>query len=417
MGAEEQSARRSMREASSQPRSGPHVSFGEAPPVAEAEQVRRQLEALLEELDRREQNLNCQLSLLDRERRAETLRQQRRDAELDEREQEIARREADLQAERAQIDARQSKVAAQESRLIREQEEWQERRRQLETDWDEQTQHAQSAIEQARGELAADRDAFEAERREQATALERREADVTQREVDLEKRHQFQQQHLARLRCELTEQAADLVRDRQRVELWSEQVRTTVGLRLRQLRRFRELLDRREADCERGWEELRERRKNDQATLIQLRQQLADDRKMLIEERIALEQQFRRRHEQLDRREAELLRGGDYVASTDDSDAPANVSSNSSLRATEQAYDDLERRKLQWQIETEDAARLLSLREDRLREQEASLARHARHLADRAAAWTRDQQQRREERRQAERLIRGLLDELADRLV
>lgn len=237
-----------------------------------AGRILEHLRTQLAELDRREQNLNSQLSSMDQERRSLRLWSQqfteeaeRREQEMRAREIQLAERESGFEAFAAQVESREKSLSAEwesiaaaraalKSELAHEieteRQELTENQRRLEIDSREfERQRAAFETEQALA-LENQRRELESLRTERLGQLEQREAEVARREIDVDKRARFHEDHLDRVRRDLAEQRRDLERERQRQKVWMEQVEESIRLRLAHVRRYRDLVAQREQSLE-----------------------------------------------------------------------------------------------------------------------------------------------------------------------
>jgi hypothetical protein len=286
-----------------------------------AGRILEHLRTQLAELDRREQNLNSQLSSMDQERRSLRLWSQqfneeaeRREQELRAREIKLAEREAGFEAYTAEVESREKSLAteweslaaaraAMKSELASEIE--QERRdlteatRRLELD-SRELQRRQSEFESAQS-LQYENNLREMEslRAEKLAEIDRREAEVTRREIDVEKRARFHEDHLDRVRRDLADQRRDLERERQRQRVWMEQVEESIRLRLAHVRRYRDLVTQREQSIEQERELLQQAKANSDA-------EIAESRKLLQAQWQAFEQGRDANLAELERRAADL---------------------------------------------------------------------------------------------------------------
>ncbi len=237
-----------------------------------AGRILEHLRTQLAELDRREQNLNSQLSSMDQERRSLrmwssqfTEDAERREQELRAREIKLAERESASDAYAAEVESREKSLAAEwetvaaaratmKSELAQEIEterrDLAEGQRRLEIDTRER-QRLESEFEHSQAlQLENQRREVEALRAERLGEVDRREADVSRREIDVEKRARFHEDHLDRVRRDLADQRRDLERERQRQRVWIEQVEESIRLRLSHVRRYRDLVAQREQSVE-----------------------------------------------------------------------------------------------------------------------------------------------------------------------
>ncbi len=237
-----------------------------------AGRILEHLRTQLAELDRREQNLNSQLTSMDQERRSLRLWSQqfteeaeRREQELRSREIQLAEREAGFEAFAGEVESREKSLATDweavaaaraslKSELAQEIEteryELAEGQRRLEID-SREFERQRSAFENEHAlELENQRRELEAMRVERLAKIEQHEADVSRREIDVEKRARFHEDHLDRVRRDLAEQRRDIERERQQQKVWSEQVEESIRLRLAHVRRYRDLVAQREESLE-----------------------------------------------------------------------------------------------------------------------------------------------------------------------
>ncbi len=237
-----------------------------------AGRILEHLRTQLAELDRREQNLNSQLSSMDQERRSLRLWSsqftedaERREQELRTREIQLAERESAHDAYVAEVESREKSLSAEwvavaaaraemkselASEIETERRELSEGQRRLDID-SRELQRREGEFEHSQAlQLENQRREMEAIRTERLGEVERRAADVTRREIDVEKRARFHEDHLDRVRRDLADQRRDLERERQRQRVWIEQVEESIRLRLSHVRRYRDLVAQREQSVE-----------------------------------------------------------------------------------------------------------------------------------------------------------------------
>jgi chromosome segregation ATPase len=529
----------------------------DAETLDEARQILEDLRVHLAELDRREQSLNSQLSLLEREQRALRLQSQKladdsREIQqvLEEREQRLTDREtaaadlvlatderqasldeqlADIERQRAQlkdlvatelIDEHQrlanrlqeveqarleieqqrarlkgelaAEVADEHRQLAARQNELdlvqiglEQERARLEEDVRAGLAHEQRALDDRSRELDLRQTEFEQKnsvfaaeiarreslreqeiaehaallaqmRAEQLAEVEARESQVSQREVDLVKRARFQEDHLIRLRSGIEAKQAELERDRASLAVWNTEVESTVRQRLSHLRKYRDLLDRRESDCESAWQALADARQQQQAKLETLRQNIIADQQALeahqqtttgdlrrhadllrlreqeVERRGARIDQLRddldRRQQLIAAREADLHAAVNWLSDHVGADEVATLLPYLEPAAIPEPVVDDQRREIadaerqlsQWQHELqrdrEAFAQMIADREQRLRAREATLGRQYEQLATREATLQSEQLRDRTEREQTFVLLESLVDQIEQRL-
>ena len=286
-----------------------------------AGRILEHLRTQLAELDRREQNLNSQLSSMDQERRSLrmwssqfTEDAERREQELRAREIKLAERESAHDAYTAEVESRERSLAAEwetlaaaraamKSELAQEIEterrELSEGQRRLDID-SRQQQRRESEFEHSQAlQLENQRREMEAIRIDRLGEIERRDADVTRREIDVEKRARFHEDHLDRVRRDLAEQRRDLERERQRQRVWIEQVEESIRLRLIHVRRYRDLVAQREQSVE------HERELHLQSKQVS-ENEILGIRRLLQEQWLAFDQEKAAQLAELERRSADL---------------------------------------------------------------------------------------------------------------
>lgn len=286
-----------------------------------AGRILEHLRTQLAELDRREQNLNSQLSSMDQERRSLrmwssqfTEDAERREQELRAREIKLAEREAGFDAFAAEVESREKSLSAQwesvaaaraemkselAAEIESERHELAEGLRRLEIDARE-LRRCESEFEHTQAlQLENQRREIEALRADRLGEIERHEAEVSRREIDVEKRARFHEDHLDRVRRDLADQRRDLERERQRQRVWIEQVEESIRLRLSHVRRYRDLVAQREQSIEHE-RELMQRAK--QASEYEV----TTNRSLLQEQWNAFEQDRTANLSELERRTADL---------------------------------------------------------------------------------------------------------------
>jgi hypothetical protein len=419
---------------------------GSGPSPKEIARLIEHLRTQLDELDRREANLNRQFVSLDNERRAIRLSAQQseqqaelRTKELDAREDAVGTREAAANVRESELNSLGTTLSETQARL--------------------ESQRASLREDVAR-EFAAERDELIELRRQHElrdAALNEREATVTQSGIDLEKRTRLHEDHLTKLRGEIAEQRSELDRTRQRQRTWSLQVDESIRFRLAQLRRFRELLDQRERSFDTECELQRTQRESTERELARQRDALAVERVALAKEAATQQSEIRRQQdmltahsENLDGRRQRLDKLRDELEAThqeslemrmaveqafaevarDVDEATAQERVQTARSNLFEYYRDLRESLNQRRHETEDAQRQLQEMRDNYREErdeqlqrladrEDELLNRQRILADEAARaaaheaeWQAAQEGWRENRLEAERVIRDLIHQL-----
>lgn len=204
--------------------------------LQQAVHLMEHLKKQLEELDRREANLNRQLIAFDNDRRGLRLLAQQLETQSTHREQQLAAREEDVLNRESSCVERSRVLDAASERLTDE-------RSALEAESQGLRATIENELAEQRQELSNLRDALD--RRE--ADLETREAAIQQGNADLEKRIRLHDEHLSRLRSEVSVERAELDRDTARRRIWAHDLEQVSTLRLAQIRKLRGLLDRREA--------------------------------------------------------------------------------------------------------------------------------------------------------------------------
>lgn len=280
------------------------------------------LRAQLEELDRREANLNRQFLSLDGERRAIRLAAQQSQLETAQRDEAVTTRETALAAREEASEKRAAELERAEQALLADRAAFHREQSGLRAQFEQERAAAAAELQSQRSELRAEvaaeladlRAELETQRQEQSAAgelleqqrsglraqiaeeyedlqaelearqreFEAREAPLLAREEaqtrlasDLEKRTRFHEEHLAKLRREIASQKAELEQAHQSHRAWSLQVDESIRFRLAHMRRFRDLLDRREESLERESERLQASRESAERELSQQREALA----------------------------------------------------------------------------------------------------------------------------------------------
>ncbi|MFN6951313.1 MAG: hypothetical protein ACK4NE_01795, partial [Albidovulum sp.] len=108
-------------------------------------------------------------------------------------------------------------------------------------------------------------------RKDKLAALDLREQELSQREINTEKRFRFHEQHLERLRQSLQAAQSEHEQQRQQDRLWALQVEETIRLRLAHMQRFRDLLSQRETLLEKEQERFATVRREAEQELLDAR--------------------------------------------------------------------------------------------------------------------------------------------------
>lgn len=431
------------------------MSGGMRTPSAPAEgvpspkEIARLIEHLrtqLDELDRREANLNRQFVSLDNERRAIRLSGQQ------------SEQQAELRTK--DIDAREDAVGSREAAANVRETELETLGRELSEKQSTLDLQRFNLREEVAREFAAERDELIELRRQQdvrEAGLNEREATVTQQGIDLEKRTRLHEDHLARLRGEISQQRSELERTRQRQRTWSLQVDESIRFRLSQLRRFRDLLDQREHSFDTECELHRTQKESVERELTRHRDAIATERVALTKEAETQQAEIRRQQdmltahsENLDGRRQRLDKLRDELEAThqeslemrmaveqafaevardmDETTAQERVqtartnlfeyyrdlreSLNQRRHEVEDSQRQLQEMRDSYREERDDQLQRLADREDELLTRQRMLADETSRAAAREAEWLVAQDDWRESRLEAERIIRDLIHQL-----
>ncbi|QDT52511.1 hypothetical protein Pan44_05230 [Caulifigura coniformis] len=265
--------------------------------LQQATRLMEHLRKQLEELDRREANLNRQLIAFDNERRSLRLLAQQLETESAQREQQLAAREEEVLNRESACDSRTTELDSTEQQL-----------NEVRTALEAERAELRERLEE---ELSAERDGLRVEREEldaRAVDLESREAALEQGHVDLDKRTRLHEDHLARLRSEISAERARLERETATRRVWASEVEHVNALRLRQIRKLRSLLERREASLVSEAELVREQHDAATQDVARQREQVVQDQEQLAQ---AIEDHARdvERHQEMLNLQAENLEG------------------------------------------------------------------------------------------------------------
>lgn len=306
-------------------------------------------------------------------------------------------------------------------------------------------------------ELAAHQEQLAALRHDRLADIEEREARLERLQVDLEKRTRFHEDHLARVRSELETRKRELELQRQRQRVWTEQVEGSIRLRLAHVRKFRDLLERREESLTSGLDLLAQSRDAFEAGVADERAQTAGQRRRLDEDRRMQHADLQRQHDLLRLHAQDLDRRGDRLETlrnelerthreTVELQAAADLACHrlsqqsgedeagrrvdearaalgrqfgewhASLAAQrseiEAAEQRLEAQRDEFRAEREAFGTSATRREERLREREQAMTRSLEQTARREQAWLDARERWRHEKQEAQEVVRGLLREL-----
>ena len=253
-----------------------------------AGRILEHLRSQLAEIDRREQGMNQQLSALDQEKRSLRLWAQQFNDQAEKWEQDLRERDVRISEKEKVSDEHATDLEVRETQLAHERERFAAERAALKAD-------LVAEIQQERDDLALRRREVDSLR----GTLDQRDAEVRQREADLEKRVRFHEDHLNRLRQELTTKKREVELQRQSQRLWIEQVEESIRLRIAQMRRFRDLLERREQTVDQERELLLQSRLAFEAEQSQVRNGFEQERRALDTERTQQTTDYQRQQDLL----------------------------------------------------------------------------------------------------------------------
>ncbi|OAI56932.1 hypothetical protein AYO47_08505 [Planctomyces sp. SCGC AG-212-M04] len=265
--------------------------------LQQATRLMEHLKKQLEELDRREANLNRQLIAFDNERRGLKLLAQQLETQATHREQQLISREEEVLLSESSCDSRVRDLDAREQLLD-------QARAAIESERETLRMGMEEELAGQRGELLAVKEALDAREAD----LEIREAGLEQGIADLERRTRFHEEHLTRLRTEISAERAELGRDTAARRTWAIELEHVSALRLQQIRRLRGLLDRRETSLDAQAELLREQQESATAELARQREAVAREQEQLAQ---AIDDHARdvERHQEMLTLQAENLEG------------------------------------------------------------------------------------------------------------
>ncbi|MEW4488391.1 hypothetical protein AB1L42_09945 [Thalassoglobus sp. JC818] len=171
-----------------------------------------------------------------------------------------------------------------EDQLKAEREQLEQTTSKLNADRERFRSHVDEAMARLAEEEQLQRVKTEQFRTQKIAALDLREQQLQQREIDFKKRTTLHESHLDRVRRELETSKAKLEQTRQKQMIWREEVEQGIRLRLSQMRRYRDVMSLREQSLDQEREEFSESRRKAEF-------ELAEGRKMLAEERFRWLQQ------------------------------------------------------------------------------------------------------------------------------
>lgn len=231
-----------------QPRIDPGQWFLQAGQIAE------HLKQQTLEIDRREQRLHAHLAQLDEERRTVRLWASTQEEQIFERDGALAKREADCSARMTACLTFEEELQQRREALLRHESELRTLRDQIEVE--RQQALADIAAEKSAHDLAlvTDRETLELERADL-------QAEFRHDRSLLESRIRFQEDHLGRMRHELETAQSEFRAEQQHARTDAMQRSTLQELRQRQLVHVRELLDQREQSLERESQQLQKARR------------------------------------------------------------------------------------------------------------------------------------------------------------
>jgi hypothetical protein len=265
--------------------------------LQQATRLMEHLKKQLEELDRREANLNRQLIAFDNERRGLKLLAQQLETQATHREQQLAAREEEVLTRECSCDSRVRDLDAREQLLDHQ-------RAAIDSERDTLRMDVEEELTGRRAELDAIKESLDGREAD----LESREAVLQQETADLHRRTRLHEDHLTRLRNETSAERAELERDTSARRVWAMELEQVSALRLEQIRRLRGLLDRREASLDAQSDLLRDQHESSLADVAREREAVAYEQEQLAE---AIEEHARdvERHQEMQTLQGENLEG------------------------------------------------------------------------------------------------------------
>uniref|UniRef100_A0A7C4LPN8 Uncharacterized protein n=1 Tax=Schlesneria paludicola TaxID=360056 RepID=A0A7C4LPN8_9PLAN len=371
------------------------------------------------------------------------------------------RRRAEWNAERA---AWENECAVQRQQLTEAQQQLAEQQRQYEQLLQEWQHHRDQRIAELERHLADRRAAWEAEWAAHCArdkqALEKLQHELERERVLLENRLRFQQEHLEKVRHDLERAQADFRLERQRARQQLADDVQQVHRRERQLKTYRQTVDELARTIEREHETVLKCRAAWSAAVDTDRQLLEDERRRWEDERRREQSELQRRHElllqqheqlagkrlRLERLRAELedthrttlelrlaveetwAQIAQAVGGEDDARLRVEQARQALVLYYQQlhaALDDhrrelaeqqawLDEQRSEFHAERQTVLHWLNERDERLRAEEARQLAAATDMAARDAAWRAARDQWLAEKLEAERVIRRLVQQLAD---
>ena len=296
--------------------------------LLQASQIAEHLRTQFGELDRREQGLNEQLTLLDQERRNVRLWVQQQEEQLQEREDGLQTQEAEFGQKVAACKKLVSDLEEQEQAILRIHDDLAAERAGMKEVLQHEIevervalQHSQKAIEAERGQIkeqtehhrhvhAAALQELEQQKLEQEHTLSEQRQEL-ERELDAQRlqlkqqrsifdnRIRFQQEHLQKSRQELESAQRELRVDRQQTQLREEHRETLLRLRSVQIDHARLLIEERENSIEREQQLLAKARRAFENESQKDRDHLRSERETWDQERQAQHAEIRRQQDML----------------------------------------------------------------------------------------------------------------------
>ncbi|MEZ6058396.1 MAG: hypothetical protein R3C01_16975 [Planctomycetaceae bacterium] len=443
--------------------SSPSVSSARTPrldidSLAQAGRILEHLRTQLAELDRREQNLNSQLTTLDQEQRSFRLKVREFEEQVGDRIDAIRKSESRIQERERLCDERTVEIDQAEQELSRGKEALAAERASFKAQLAAEIADERELIATRTAQLEEDREAHDRAAEELRIEIE----EAAQERIDLEKRSRFHQEHLDRVREQLREAQTELERDRQRQHIWKERVEESLRLRIAHIRQFRDLLEQREnllSSREEAWQELRrqaevehEQRQEqlDQATAefdaeqTRLRRDLRRQQETLHSQVQQIEQRSRKldeaelyvtqsRQQALEDRLAVETVMQSLVSSEGAEEAARRmeqarralldfheqlrISSHRLRNEIDESREQLQVRRTSFRVEREAFAEWVRERQEDLDRRQSTLQSQIAALHQREQTWQGLRNRWRDEKRAAEQVIRGLVEQLEVALV
>ncbi len=395
-----------------------HLEQVEAWELQQAEEEK----SLKEQLRTERENFDAQLKL-----EKETFNEECRVLEA-EFSQKVQIEKENLLEERRRLKEELSKELSEEAAALK------EARRQLELDQREQNRLNEEWSSQRTSERAKLLEELEDVKKEKLAALDLREKNLQRREIDFEKRTQLHERHLDRVRTDLNAESADLEKQRQKQRLWKEDVERGIRLRLTHMKRFRDLVGKREDCLEEEQNLFAETRRTTERDLARSKEQFLEERQLWLQQRALTTERLQNQEKRLDEEYAALVESHKQVEALSDeledslqetSKTPSNQPVQASRhlngllailgrqrREVEQSIQRLQERLIEMRSEGAELSSWLADQDQVVAERELSHQENLESLSTREQEFSAIRDQWNVDRLQAEHIIRDLVTQL-----